>query len=246
VGNQTNFLRSCGVGLVALSLGLGQAHAAPPPRSDQDLTPTARELSDQGLRQYQNGEHDAAIESFMGAYALSNNGGLLFNVAQAYRLKKDCAHAKEYYGRYLAAVPDSALKPSVERRLAEMEACAKANGGDAATVSASTNRDNPPQDAKPVVVAAPGLSEPAASVVAPPKNQAVVWTLRGSAAALLTSSAIFGVLAWNAAREFNDTSIMKTAWDANDRFTLDTTLAISFAATGLACAAISLYVGRHP
>src|SRR5262245_31309713 len=100
-----------------------RCRAAP---GDGDLTLTARELSDQGLRQYQNGEHDAAIESFMASYALSNNAGLLYNVAQAYRLKGDCPHAKAYYERYLAAVPSSQLKAAVEERIAELKDCAQA------------------------------------------------------------------------------------------------------------------------
>src|SRR5215468_7901426 len=85
------------------------AQAAQAAEEGKDLTPTARDLSDQGLRQYQRGELDAAIESFMQAFALSNNPGLLFNVAQAFRLQRDCGRAKDYYRRYLDAVPGSAL-----------------------------------------------------------------------------------------------------------------------------------------
>ena len=250
VGKQANLIRSCGVGLGALLLGLGPAYAAATPTPDPDLTPTARALSDKGLREYQQGELDAAIESFMGAYALSKNGGLLFNVAQAYRLKKDCEHAKEYYGRYLAAVPDSALKPSVERRQAEMEACAKAVGADAAPAptGGASERNVALQEAKPTVRAAGrGPSAPETQVAATSsRNGAITWTLRGSAAALLTSSAIFGALAWDAKRDFDATTNQRPAIDANDRFKLDTTLAISFAATGMACAVVSYFVGRRP
>ena len=64
---------------VLLVLWTGRSHAAPPPEPANDLTPTARELSDQGLRQYQNNDYDPAIESFLEAFALSNNAGLLFN-----------------------------------------------------------------------------------------------------------------------------------------------------------------------
>src|SRR5580765_1025604 len=100
-------LRFCRLaGVLLLVAWNGPRAAAAAPDAGQDLTPTARELSDQALRQYQQGELDAAIESFMGAYALSNNAGLLFNVAQAYRLKGDCQHARDYYQRYLSAVPD--------------------------------------------------------------------------------------------------------------------------------------------
>jgi tetratricopeptide (TPR) repeat protein len=253
VGTQRNFIKSGGFWVVALALAFGRAQAAPVPASDQDLTPTARALSDKGLRQYQDGDLDAAIESFMGAYALSNNGGLLFNVAQAYRLKKDCPHAREYYGRYLAAVPDSALKPSVERRLAEMETCSKPSGDEAPTAigpaatSVASNRQGPPPETKPAAtVTSPDPSKPAAEVVVSSRNHAVVWTLRGSAAALLTSSAIFGVLSWDAKRDYDASTTQRAAWDANDRFHRDTALTISFAASGLLCAVVSYFVGRHP
>src|SRR5204863_10212398 len=92
------FGRLAGVLLVAWN---GSGMAAATPEAGQDLTPTARELSNRALRQYELEHFDAAIESFTGAYALSNNPGLLFNVAQAYRLKGDCEHARDYYQRYL-------------------------------------------------------------------------------------------------------------------------------------------------
>src|SRR5436190_8615000 len=124
---QTNLMRWRGVAGAMLVLWTGAANAAPSARQDDDLTPSARELSDHGLQQYKQGDYDAAIESFAGAFALSSNPGLLFNVAQAYRLKRDCAHARNYYRRYLEAVPETSLKPSVEERLQEMERCLKTN-----------------------------------------------------------------------------------------------------------------------
>src|SRR4051812_37563468 len=95
------------VGLLAI-LWAEPGNAADAPQETNDLTPTARELSNQGLRQYQLGDYGAAIESFLGAFALSDNAGLLFNVAQAYRLQRDCRHAGEYYRRYLDAVSETA------------------------------------------------------------------------------------------------------------------------------------------
>jgi len=237
--------------LLLLTAG-GRSHASPTDGQDKakDLTLTARDLSDQGLRQYQRGELDNAIESFMGAFALSNNSGLLFNVAQAYRLKGDCGHAKDYYRRYLDAAPDSALRPSVERRLIEMEGCAKP----ATAVAANAAREAAPDhDAvtRPAPAPAPALlpsygptaREPAA---ASPTSRALAWTLRGSAAALLVSAAVFGVAAWEARRDFDATSNQRQAQDANDRYHLDSTLAWSFDASGAACALVSFLVGRRP
>ena len=226
-----------------------RGEASPAPAHDADLTPTARELSDQGLRQYQQADYDAAIESFMSAFALSNNAGLLFNVAQAYRLKGDCARAKETYQRYLDAAPETALRSSVAKRLTEMDGCLKGGRSislDGPVVTAAT--------AEPVVTApaqetvrleSPGISRdnpPAAA----PRRRALVWTLRGSAAALLASSAVFGGMAWSAYRDYHGTSQQIAASEANDRFRTDARSAWIFAASGLACAVASYLVGRNP
>ena len=74
-------------------------------------------------------------------------------------------------------------------------------------------------------------------------NRAVVWTLRGGSAALLATSVVFGALAWDAHRDFENTNYQREAADAADRYKLDTTLAITFAISGLVCAAASYVVG---
>ena len=220
----------------------GHGNASPPPRDDnRDLTPTARELSDRGLRQYQAGELDAAIESFMGAFALSDNTGLLFNVAQAYRLKGDCALAREYYRRYLTAAPESNLKPTVERRLVEMDSCIQATKPDVAPAP----RLAPPVQPK----AAPAAGPAAATTTLAPRavssrRHAATWTLRGSAAALLASGAVFGGLAWDAKRDHDATMLMLPAEQASDRYYLNRTLALTFVLSGVACAVVSYFVGR--
>jgi hypothetical protein len=76
-------------------------------------------------------------------------------------------------------------------------------------------------------------------------NRAVAWTLGGGSAALLATSAVFGVLAWNARGDFEDTTFQRQAMDASDRFQLDSTLAIGFAISGVVCAAASYLVGRR-
>jgi hypothetical protein len=54
---------------------------------------------------------------------------------------------------------------------------------------------------------------------------------------------VFGVLAWNAHADFEGSQFQRQAAEANDRYRLDTTLAISLAAAGIACAAASYLVG---
>jgi tetratricopeptide (TPR) repeat protein len=223
----------------------GSRTAAAAEDAGQDLTPTARELSDQALRQYQQGEYDAAIESFMGAYALSNNPGLLFNVAQAYRLKGDCAHARDYYQRYLTAVPETPIKGSLERRVAEMEACLKTS-----SATAAAGPTGAPHGADGgVVTAVLPLVPPSGSASPQPESSAtmrgIVWTLRGSAVALLASSAVFGALAWDASKDVDNAPTQIAAVEPNNRYKTDTALMLTFAVTGVAFAVISYFVGRY-
>jgi hypothetical protein len=74
-------------------------------------------------------------------------------------------------------------------------------------------------------------------------NRAVAWTLRGGSAAMLATSAVFGVLALNARSDFENTTFQRQAMDASNRFQLDSTLAISFAISGVVVAAASYLVG---
>jgi caspase domain-containing protein len=82
-----------------------------------------------------------------------------------------------------------------------------------------------------------------ATVESPSTNRVLKWTLRGGAAAFLATSALFGALAWDARSDFQNTSLQRQAAEANDRFKLDSTLAFTFALSGVVCAAASYVVG---
>ncbi|HXU02845.1 MAG TPA: hypothetical protein VN903_17890, partial [Polyangia bacterium] len=62
-------------------------------------------------------------------------------------------------------------------------------------------------------------------------------------AALLATSVVFGALAWDAHRDFENATYQRQAADASDRYKLDATLGITFAISGLACAAASYLAG---
>jgi hypothetical protein len=133
--------------------------------------------------------------------------------------------------------------------LDEMESCIKAT---VTTASAAQTEVPPPgtpaarsTTAMRAVAPAPDLSPPP-SPAASSRRRALAWTLGGSAAALLASSAVFGVLAWDARGDAEGTPWQRPAVDANDRYRLDTAVAWSFAVSGLACGVISYLVGRRP
>lgn len=238
-GKRNIMKRRAVVGLLAI-LWAEPGNAADVTSGTNDLTPTARELSNQGLRQYQQADYDGAIESFLGAFALSSNAGLLFNVAQAYRLQRDCQHAGEYYRRYLDAVPETAMKPTVERRLAEMDACTQTSQ---ATLAASP----PPTTADADISARPSSSQTAPAARALWRQPAVV-AAAASALALGATGVVFALRSRSAEQDLSQRYAGGGTWDdaAQQRLEAgkrDQMLSIaSFAAAGTS-AVIATWLG---
>ena len=85
----------------------------------------AREHYKQGMLHFDLGEVDLAIQEFRQAYAISAAPGLLFNIAQAYRVKKDYEQALHFYRTYLRLQPKAPNRVDVEARVAEMEKMVK-------------------------------------------------------------------------------------------------------------------------
>jgi MYXO-CTERM domain-containing protein len=115
--------------LVALALGalLGAGGVAAAQAVDKAKLDEARRHYEQGQTQYDLGNFDAAIDAYKKAYELSNQPGLLFNIAQAYRLKKDYEKALYFYKSYLRRLPDAQNRADVEARIADMEQQIAAN-----------------------------------------------------------------------------------------------------------------------
>ena len=99
--------------------GPAPAAVAATPASAED---EARELYKKGMTHYELGEFDPAIDEFKRAYALTSAPGLLFNLAQVYRMKKDPEQAVYFYRTYLRLVPNAPNRADVEALLAENQA----------------------------------------------------------------------------------------------------------------------------
>jgi tetratricopeptide (TPR) repeat protein len=124
-------------GLLSYTMGLWLALAAFGARAyaddaaagaataDDEKDRKAKDLYEQGNTHYDLAEYDQAIELFKQAYSLSHRPTLLYNIAQAYRLKGDCEQALQVYKNYLRVDPSSPFRAKVESRIAEMEACVK-------------------------------------------------------------------------------------------------------------------------
>ncbi|MBI4509483.1 MAG: hypothetical protein HY698_07585 [Deltaproteobacteria bacterium] len=74
----------------------------------------ARALYQEGDKFFKLAEYDKAIQAFKKSFLLSNAPLLLFNIAQAYRLKGDCAQAIRFYQNYLNEDPNPTNKKDVE------------------------------------------------------------------------------------------------------------------------------------
>jgi len=115
-------LRLVGVALfIALAGPSRTAVAAEPTPPSPPAADAAREHYERGLAKYNLAEFEAAIVEFKQSYELSKAPRLLFNIAQAYRLKKDFASALYFYNTYLRADPNPPNLDDVDAKIDEMK-----------------------------------------------------------------------------------------------------------------------------
>src|SRR5260370_31643135 len=102
--------------LVALALCV-TALAAPTPEERAK----ARERYGSAVTHFNAGEYAAAAEDFLAVHKISPQPALLYNVAQAYRLGNDSAHALEHYQRFLREAPHARHARDGERPTPELK-----------------------------------------------------------------------------------------------------------------------------
>jgi len=127
----------------------------------------AKKHIDLAKRHYNVAKYDEAIAEFKEAYTLDPDPADLFNIAQAYRLKKDCENAALFYANYQREETNKKLRDSVTKVRADMEACAKE-----AKPDPKPEPVQPPPTAivepGPVPGPPPGTAPPIAPPIAPP------------------------------------------------------------------------------
>jgi tetratricopeptide (TPR) repeat protein len=128
----------------------------------------ARGLYDEGLRHYNVAEYADAITAFKGAYLLTADPRLLFDVAQSYRLSGDCEQALRFYKNFQRESPDADNRSEVDAAIAKCEAVPPAPVAAAPVERAVVvDRAAPaPSPAPPAAapIAPVGVSQPAAEV----------------------------------------------------------------------------------
>ncbi len=83
----------------------------------------ARSLYQTGLESYRAGNYDEAIARLKASYQLVPAPGLLYDLAQAQRLKGDCASARTLYRQFLDHSPSGPVEKLARSHLAEMDKC---------------------------------------------------------------------------------------------------------------------------
>jgi tetratricopeptide (TPR) repeat protein len=83
----------------------------------------AKDLAMRGRAYHDAGDYGAAVAAFKEAYVLAPSPGLLFNIAQAYRLAGNCDEAAWMYRRYLDTNPTGTNRDLAEQHLSTVEKC---------------------------------------------------------------------------------------------------------------------------
>lgn len=200
----------------------GDAQATPPPppagTPDDEKKAKAKAAYEKGLGHYNLGEFDLAIAAFKEAYAISNAPGLLFNVAQSYRLKKDYEQASYFYTTYLRLKPEAANRADVEARLEEMEKMIEEQKKlQNSPPSGTLSPDGSVSSKEPTVTTV--VNQPVAPTpeggVPPATLMTAGLATGGAGAALLITGVIFGSLASSAQSDIEDLQAMGGVWDAD-------------------------------
>ncbi len=93
------------------------------PPAPEVVPPKARALAERGRAFHNAGDYGNAIIAFKEAYVMAPSPGLLFNLAQAYRLQGNCDDAAMMYRRYIASGPTPERRTIAEGHLATVERC---------------------------------------------------------------------------------------------------------------------------
>jgi tetratricopeptide (TPR) repeat protein len=231
---------------LALSLALGFAAITlldAPAHADDEKR--ARELHDRGLKHYTLGEYDDAIEAYSEAYKLVPAPGILFNLAQAYRLNGDCARALQLYKSYLRQAPDGSDANLAEEHVAAMETCtARARTAPAGSPSGQ----GPPPRGSSLGDSGPSPTPSTGGSTLRLSGMVVA----GAGVALIGTSVVFGLKARSASRELDDFYDNGGMWD-EDHAQLEAegkrnnALAIGLGAGGIAAltgGAVLYYIGK--
>jgi tetratricopeptide (TPR) repeat protein len=196
--------------------------AQPPPRRvTESQKAEARDLYKKGMTHYELGSFEEAIDEFKRAYELTKAPGLLFNLAQVYRLKKDWEQARFFYKTYLRVEPAAANRADGEALIGEAEERQKAAEREAA---------HPPEPPPAPVLTPPPpvLVAPLQAPTPPPPPRPRPWrgelaafgVLAGSGLGALAAGIVLNVRATSLASALgNESQLGTSTWDVQHQAT---------------------------
>lgn len=236
--------------VAALGASAAEAEADPADSTvGMSMLEKARFLADRGRQLQRDGKFAEALEAYKAAYVLAPSPGLLFNLAQAYRLNGDCDDAAWMYRRFLETEPRDDLRDLVNGHLQKLAACTHVGFRTAieppAVPSAQAKLQEPSQPPRIVAVAAVPEHDG-------PRDERVGTYLMASGAVALAASAVFAidahVVAGDVQNAYHGGARNPDVRSLDDRGRRDSTIAAIAGATGgvaVVSGAVLYGLGRH-
>ncbi|HEY5944574.1 MAG TPA: hypothetical protein VIV40_03745, partial [Kofleriaceae bacterium] len=195
----------------AITLAVLLAAAASPVHADNALRAEripnkARQLAERGRALHNAGDYTGAVAAFKEAYVLAPSPGLLFNIAQSYRLAGNCDESAWMYRRFLDTNPIGEHRTLAEAQLSAVERCG--SGGLRVSAPAVTKQEEAP------------LPEPDMKLIsfAGPDRKGGTYKKLGlgtaiGGGALLAGAALFAIDARDASNTVADTYKRGGKWE---------------------------------
>jgi tetratricopeptide (TPR) repeat protein len=223
-------------------LGVAGVASAQSPRA------VAEQLYVRGQAAYDRKDFDGALAAWQRSYELSREPGLLFNVAQAFRLRGrdgDCSLATEHYRKFIALDPASPQRAAAAGFITSLESCAARE-----LVASRRARLGPAAESgEPARV--PGKPTPPAGASATPASagearspgrgqQITGFGVAGGGLALVATGVYFGARAAKLADEVTARCAMGCTWTevANTDQRGRTAATLAWVGYGLGAAAV--------
>jgi hypothetical protein len=229
------------VALLAASAGTAGADNALRP---ERIPNKARHLAEKGRAAHNAGDYNAAVAAFKEAYVLAPSPGLLFNIAQSYRLAGNCDESAWMYRRFLDTHPAGDHRQLAESQLAVVEKCGR--GG--LRVSAPEPKRNEAMVPEPTIEITKTHAPDSRSMA---YKKIGIGTAVGGGA-LLAGAAYFAYDANDASNTVEETYRRGGKWSdieaADARGRRSATLATALGVSGglaVATGAVLFVVGRH-
>jgi tetratricopeptide (TPR) repeat protein len=169
----------------------------------------AERLYTEGQKAYDDKRYDDALTAWEKSYELSRLPGLVFNIAQAHRLRGDCTKAVESYKKFIELDPSSSQRPAAEGLIKELEPCK-----DAPAV-VERHDVTPPRPPPPRVIEPPKHDGAVVDHVEVDRGHGmrVAGVIVGIAGlGVISTGVVFGNRASSLATEVHDACSMGCAW----------------------------------